>query len=340
MKRILVTGGAGFIGSNFIRHVLKSRRGVTVLNLDLLTYAGNLENTADAAAKFGKRYSFVKADVADCNAVERIFRKFRPDAVANFAAETHVDRSIMDCAEFIRTNVIGTHTLLEAVRTRPGIRFMQISTDEVYGSLGPKGAFRETDPLCPRNPYSASKAAADLLVLSYVNTHKIDALITRSSNNYGSFQFPEKFIPVIIMNTLAGRSIPVYGDGLQVRDWLHVEDNCAGILAALEKGKTGGVYNIGGGNEIANVNLVKMILEILGRSEELIKFVPDRPGHDRRYALDISRAKKELGWKPAIPFKSGLAGTVAWYVSNRKWLDGVLTGEYMKYYRRNYTRRK
>ncbi len=331
--RILVTGGCGFIGSNFIRHVLKARPGARVVNLDALTYAGNPENLADVEGDPG--YRFVKGSIVDGDLVDRLAGE-GADAVLNFAAESHVDRSLYGPVEFVRTNVQGTAVLLEAARRRGVRRFVQVSTDEVYGSLPPEGVFTEATPLHPNNPYSATKAAADHLALAYARTFGTDAVVTRSSNNYGPFQHPEKFIPLFATNAMEGRECPLYGDGLHVRDWLNVGDNCRGILAALEKGRAGEVYNLGGGNERPNLDVARAILKLAGRPESLLRPVPDRPGHDRRYALDSSKARRELGWAPEIPFDRGLEETVAWYRANGSWAARVKSGEYRQYYERHY----
>jgi dTDP-glucose 4,6-dehydratase len=331
---LLITGGAGFIGSNFIHYVLREHPDVNLVNVDALTYCGNLENLA--AVKNQPRYRFVKADVADPEAMDRVFSQTRFDAIANFAAETHVDRSITGPAVFLRTNVIGTQVLLDLAMKYQAPRFLQISTDEVYGSLPATGAFIETTPLAPNSPYSSSKAGADLLVRAYVHTYGLDAVITRCSNNYGPYQFPEKLIPLMITNALEDRPLPVYGDGLNVRDWLHVEDHCRAAWLVLEKGKKGEVYNVGGSNEWHNLALVKELLRILGKPESLIIFVKDRPGHDRRYAIDASKIRTELGWKPTYDFASGLKATVDWYIANESWWRRVKSGEYQKYYQEQY----
>ncbi|HUX06490.1 MAG TPA: dTDP-glucose 4,6-dehydratase [Acidobacteriota bacterium] len=332
--RVIVTGGAGFIGSNFIRLLLRERPEWHILNLDKLTYAGNLDNLADVTDS--PQYTFVKADIADGPAVERILDGFKPDSVLNFAAESHVDRSIEEPAPFLRTNIEGTQILLEACRRRDIGRFVQISTDEVYGSLGSQGSFTEDSPIQPNSPYAASKAAADLICRAYGETYGYRVTVTRSSNNFGPYQFPEKLIPLMTNNALADKELPVYGEGANVRDWIHVEDNCRGILAALERGQPGRVYNIGGGNELPNIELVRMLLEILGKPESLIKFVRDRPGHDFRYSLDSSRARAELGWQPLIGFEDGLRSTAEWYRQNRQWCEKILSGEYLEYYKRMY----
>jgi len=317
--RILITGGCGFIGSNFVRLVLQSRPDWPVLNLDLLTYAGNAENLRDVEKD--RRYQFRKGDIADVAFVEKAIRDFTPEAILNFAAESHVDRSIADPAAFLRTNAVGTQELLVAARKAGVKRFVQISTDEVYGSLGATGHFAETTPLHPNSPYSASKAAADLLALASHHTYGQDVVITRCSNNYGPYQFPEKLIPLMITNAMEGKPLPVYGDGQNVRDWIHVRDHCTGVLAALERGKAGEVYNFGGENEWKNIDLVKTLLDLLDKPHSLIQFVKDRLGHDRRYAIDCSKAKRELSWKPGIDFRQGLAETVGWYQKSRKWWE-------------------
>ena len=332
--RVLVTGGAGFIGSNFIRLLLGERPGWEIVNLDLLTYAGNLGNLADVASS--PRYSFVRGDIADGAALEGVLGGAEFEAVVNFAAESHVDRSIEEPAPFLRTNVVGAQVLLEAARREGVPRFLQVSTDEVYGSLGPDGRFVEDDPLRPNSPYAASKASADLICRAYEKTYGYPSIITRSSNNYGPRQFPEKLIPLMINNALADRELPVYGDGANVRDWVHVEDNCRGILAALERGEPGRAYNLGGDEERRNIDLVRLLLGMLGKPESLIAFVGDRPGHDRRYALDSARAHEELGWQPLVGFEEGLRATVEWYRGNRAWCERILSGEYRQYYRRMY----
>jgi len=332
---VIVTGGAGFIGSNLVHYLLRERPDWNVLNLDALTYAGNLENLADAEQN--PRYRFVHADIADREAVDAAFDKFHPDAVMHLAAESHVDRSILDAGAFIHTNVLGTQVLLDAVRAMGGaIRFLHVSTDEVYGSLGPEGYFTEETPLAPNSPYSASKAASDMLVRASFQTHKMDVVTTRCSNNYGPFQFPEKLIPLMVANALEDKPLPVYGDGMNIRDWLYVEDHCAALLTALEKGKTGEVYNIGGHNEWPNIEIVKLILKHLDKSDTLIQFVTDRPGHDRRYAIDASKIEHELGWTPSHTFEQALPLTIQWYLDHREWSDRVRSGEYQKYYEQQY----
>jgi len=330
--KILVTGGAGFIGANFIQHVIRERADWSVVNLDVLTYAGNLENLKPV--EDDPRYRFVRGDVADRDWVEATGEGF--DAIVHFAAESHVDRSILDASDFVNTNVLGTQNLLDWARAGGASRFVQVSTDEVYGSLGAEGKFTEDTPLAPNSPYSASKTAADLFCRAAFHTHGQDVVITRCSNNYGAYQFPEKLIPLMIANALEGESLPVYGDGMNVRDWIHVEDHCAGVLAVLERGESGEVYNLGGNSERANLDLVRGLLDILGKPHELIRFVKDRPGHDRRYAIDASKAEATLGWTPRTTFEDGLRATVDWYVANREWWERVRSGAYREYYERQY----
>ena len=331
--RILVTGGAGFIGSNFVRHVLAAHPDDSVVNLDKLTYAGNPENLADL--KDDSRYQFVKGDIGDGALVRDLMAGV--DAVVHFAAETHVDRSNADPAEFLRTNVTGTYILLEAARERKIGRFVAIGTDEVYGSVT-RGASREVDPLNPSNPYSASKAAADLLARAYWTTHRLPVVVTRSSNNFGPYQYPEKMIPLFVTNALEGKPLPLYGDGKNVRDWLYVADNCAAVDLVLRKGKDGEIYNIGGSNEVENIVLTRQILRLTGKPETLITPVADRPGHDRRYALDSGKTKA-LGWKPAHPFPAALEKTVAWYRTHEAWWRPIKSGEFRAYYERQYAAR-
>jgi len=333
MPIVFVTGGCGFIGSNFVRHLLRSDRAVRVVNFDALTYAGNLANLADVADD--PRYRFVKGDITDRARVIDALEE-GTDALINFAAESHVDRSILDSGPFIRTNVIGTQVLLDAARARKVKRYVQVSTDEVYGSLGPTGFFTETTPLSPNSPYSASKAGADLLVQAYAHTFGMDAVITRCSNNYGPYQFPEKIIPLFITNLMGDQQVPVYGDGMQIRDWIHVLDHCRGVEVAWRKGKAGEVYNFGGRCELPNLHLTHMVLELLDKPRTLIRHVQDRLGHDRRYAIDCSKAERELGWAPRVMFDDGLRETIAWYQSNQPWVNQVRSGEYLKYYERQY----
>jgi len=337
MKNVLVTGGAGFIGSNFVRYFLRAHKGILLVNFDKLTYAGNLENLTDVATN--PQYVFVKGDVCDRQAVEEAFAKFSVDTVVHFAAESHVDRSILGSAEFVQTNVVGTHVLLDLAKGRGVERFLHVSTDEVYGSLGPTGKFTETSPLHPNSPYSASKASSDFLALAYHHTHDLPVIVTRCSNNYGPYQFPEKLIPLMIMNALNNQPLPVYGDGLNVRDWLHVEDHCVAIDQVLRHGTVGEVYNIGGNNEWKNIDIVKLLLRIIGKPETLIRFVKDRPGHDRRYAIDASKMRSELAWQPARSFEQGLDETIQWYLQNQDWCRRVMTGEYREYYRIMYEHR-
>jgi len=334
MTRWLVTGGAGFIGSNFIRRALAERPDLALANLDALTYSGRRENLADCEPN--PRYRFEHGDIADAERVEAVFHSFRPEAVVHFAAESHVDRSIGDATAFVRTNVQGTQVLLDAARRHNVARFLHISTDEVYGSLKAEGRFSEASPLEPNSPYAASKAAGELLVRAAAHTHRLPAIITRSSNNYGPYQFPEKLIPLAIVNALAGQPIPLYGTGENVRNWIHVDDHCRGLLAALERGQPGGVYNLGGDEELDNRTLLERLLGLLGQPLSLIQPVPDRPGHDLRYALDSSRARRELGWTPQVGLAPGLANTVEWYRANAAWLAAVRDAEYHDYYRRQY----
>ena len=322
--RLLVTGGCGFIGSNFIRHVLNHYGPAMITNVDALTYAGNLANLAGVAESYGERYEFLHADICDAAKIDAALARHQYFAVVNFAAESHVDRSIDSPGDFIHTNVVGTSTLLNAARRHGVRRFVQISTDEVYGSLGPEGKFSETSPLEPSSPYSASKASADLLALAYHHTFGMEVVITRCSNNYGPYQFPEKLIPLMILNTLADQPLPVYGDGLNVRDWIHVEDHCAAIVSALLNGQAGEVYNVGSDGEMRNIDVVKMILAHLGKPESLIKYVADRLGHDRRYAIDSSKAHRELAWKPQHRHEQGIRETIDWYVRNREWWEPLL----------------
>jgi dTDP-glucose 4,6-dehydratase len=322
--RILVTGGCGFIGSNFIRYILQHYKPATVTNVDVLTYAGNLANLDGVVEEHGERYEFFKADIANADQMDALMTEHQFYAVINFAAESHVDRSINSPENFIHTNVIGTSVLLNAARRHGVQRFIQISTDEVYGSLGESGKFIERSPLDPSSPYSASKAGADLLALAHFKTYGQEVIITRCSNNYGPYQFPEKLIPLMIIKALRDEALPVYGDGLNVRDWIHVKDHCAAIVAALFEGKPGAVYNFGGNSEMVNLEVVKLILKNVGKPESLISFVPDRLGHDRRYAIDSSFAQREVKWTPRRNFEEGLAETIQWYIDNQAWWQPLL----------------
>ena len=333
----IVTGGAGFIGSNFLHMLAELRPDWRVVNLDALTYAGNLENLEKLASH--ARYSFVRGDITRPEDVERAFDAAKGSErllLVHFAAESHVDRSIQSGLPFVLTNVAGTQVLLDAARRHGVQRFLHVSTDEVYGSLGATGAFREDTPLAPNSPYSSSKAGSDMLVRAAHHTHGMDCVITRCSNNYGPYQFPEKFLPLMIANATEGKAIPVYGDGQQVRDWLYVRDHCEAILAALEKGKSGEVYNIGGNNEMKNLDLVRQVLGALGKPESLITYVKDRPGHDRRYAIDATKIRRELGWAPRFTFAEALPLTIRWYQANGAWLQRVRSGAYREYYARQY----
>ncbi len=331
---VLVTGGSGFIGSNLVRLLLAERPGWRVVNLDKLTYAGNAENLADLARE--PRYRFVRGDVCNGELVADLLATERIEAVMHLAAESHVDRSILAPSVFIETNVRGTQVLLEAARELGVKRFVHVSTDEVYGSLGPTGLFTERTPLAPSSPYSASKAASDLLALAYAHTFSVPVVVTRCSNNYGPYQFPEKLIPLMIANAVRHQPLPVYGDGMNVRDWIHVEDHCRGLMAALEQGKGGEVYNFGASSERHNIDIVKLVLELVGKPQSLIAYVKDRPGHDRRYAIDATKARTELGWAPRRRFEEALAETVRWYVEHRPWWERVISGEYLRYYERQY----
>ncbi|TDA70355.1 MAG: dTDP-glucose 4,6-dehydratase [Clostridia bacterium] len=334
-EALLVTGGAGFIGSNFIHYLLREHPDWRLVNLDKLTYAGNLESLA--AVQHDPRYTFVHGDVADRELVDALFARYHFDLVAHLAAESHVDRSILDPAPFLETNVKGTQVLLEAARQYGVVKFLQVSTDEVYGSLGlADPPFTEESPLAPNSPYSASKAAADLLGRAYFVTFGVPVVTIRCGNNYGPYQHPEKFIPTVILNALEDKPVPVYGDGLNVRDWVHVEDHCRALDLALQKGQPGEVYNIGANNERTNLDTVKTILRLLGKPETLIKFVQDRPGHDRRYAINPAKLMAELGWQPQVSFDSGLAGTIEWYMAHRDWWERIISGEYLEYARRWY----
>jgi dTDP-glucose 4,6-dehydratase len=339
MTEVLVTGGCGFIGTNLLRYILENRPDWEVVNLDQLTYAGNLENTDGLAKRYPARYSFVRGDITDALFIDELFGRRRFDLVMNLAAESHVDRSIHGAGVFIRTNVQGVQVLLDAALKHGVKRFLQVSTDEVYGSLGASGSFHEDLPLAPNSPYSASKAAADLLVRAYIHTHGLDAVITRCSNNYGPYQFPEKLIPLMVLNAIKGKELPVYGNGRNVRDWIYVEDHCRGIVAVAEKGVSGEAYNLGGGAEKENIEIVRTICRYLNRPETLIRFVKDRPGHDFRYAMDHSKITRDLGWSPRVDFDEGLAETIEWYLANETWWERILSGDYRNYYERMYADR-
>jgi len=349
MKTYLVTGGAGFIGCNFIRYMLsKYNQQIKIINLDKLTYAGNLANLKEIETR--ENYIFIKADICNSKEIDIIFKKYHPDYVVNFAAESHVDRSIEAPEIFLTTNVIGTQVLLDVAKKhwkvnpndkycckyKPGVKFVQVSTDEVYGALGKTGKFVETMPLMPNSPYSASKASADMIVRAYHKTYGMPINITRCSNNYGPYQFPEKLIPLMINNCLKDKNLPVYGDGMQVRDWLHVSDHCSAIDIVLHKGVDGEIYNIGGNNEKANIEIVKLIISTLGKSEDLIKYVKDRLGHDRRYAIDNTKITTQLGWEPAYTFEQGMKETIQWYLDNAKWIESIASGDYIEYYEKMY----
>ncbi len=331
--KVLVTGGCGFIGSNFIRYLLRRGNGYRVINLDALTYAGNLATLADVHSD--PRYTFVQGDICDRGVVDEALAS-GADAIVHFAAESHVDRSILGPADCIRTNVLGTQVLLEASRKRHVARFIHVSTDEVYGSLGPDGQFSEESPLAPNSPYAASKAAADLLVRAYLQTYGIPAIITRASNNYGPYQFPEKMIPLFITNGLEGRELPLYGDGQHVREWLFVEEHCEALERVLQAGRVGEIYNIGGGQECTNLDLARLIVRAVGVSEEAIRFVKDRPAHDRRYALSGAKMAAELHWRPRVPLAEGLARTVGWYREHPSWWQPLKGARFQAYYRKQY----
>jgi dTDP-glucose 4,6-dehydratase len=333
--KLLVTGGVGFIGSNFIRHIRQEHPDWEITNLDKLTYAGNPENLKDIQDQPG--YHFVKGDIADRKLVNKLLGQGF-DVIVNFAAESHVDRSILDASPFIETNVKGTQVLLEGAKNHGIPRFIQVSTDEVYGSID-SGRFIEESTLSPNSPYSASKAAADLLCRAYFKTHHLPTIITRCTNNFGPYQFPEKLIPLAITNALEDKPIPVYGDGLNIRDWIFVADHCRALDAVIQKGQPGGIYNIGGGNEKTNLELIRKLLELLDKPQSLIQFVTDRPAHDRRYAVDCARIATELGWKPAYSFEKALSATVDWYLKNESWWRSIKSGEYSKYYKKMYFKR-
>ena len=337
MRTILVTGGMGFIGSNFVRYILGLNEDFKIINVDKLTYAGNPENLKDIEEKYVESYKFYKSDICDFSTIETIITKENVEFIINFAAESHVDRSIDNPNVFCNTNILGTQSLLNAAKKHNIKRFLQISTDEVYGSLGFNDpAFSESTRLSPNSPYSASKASADLLVNSYYKTFDLPVNITRCSNNYGPYQFPEKLIPLMINNALNDKELPIYGKGLNVRDWIHVEDHCSAILKVLLEGTNGEIYNIGGDSEFSNIDLVKQLLKILEKPEYLIKFVKDRPGHDLRYAINHVKITEELNWYPKIKFEDGLLMTVQWYLNNKEWLNNIITKEYLIYYEKHY----
>ncbi|MCP3794767.1 dTDP-glucose 4,6-dehydratase [Paenibacillus sp. CH40] len=331
--KLLVTGGAGFIGSNFVLYMLKQHPDYEIVNIDALTYAGNLENLK--SIENNPKHSFIKADITDTQAIDQLMQQ-GIDVVVNFAAESHVDRSILEPEVFVKTNVLGTQVLLDAAKKYNVAKFVQVSTDEVYGSLGETGLFTEETPLQPNSPYSASKAGGDLLVRAYHETFGLPVNITRCSNNYGPYQFPEKLIPLMISRALSDQQLPVYGDGLNIRDWLYVEDHCSAIDLVIHQGKLGEVYNIGGNNERTNVHIVKTVLEELGKPESLISYVQDRPGHDRRYGIDPTKTMNELGWKPKHSFETGIKETIRWYLDNEEWWTRIQSGEYQHYYAKQY----
>ncbi|MCM2536049.1 dTDP-glucose 4,6-dehydratase [Neobacillus pocheonensis] len=332
--KLLITGGAGFIGSNFVRYMVNKYPQYTIVNLDLLTYAGNLENLKDI--ENAPNYTFVRGDIADREFINGLFQEEKFDYVINFAAESHVDRSITDPGIFVQTNIQGTLALLDAAKTMGVTKYLQVSTDEVYGTLGETGYFTEETPLAANSPYSASKAGADLLVRAYHETFGLPVNITRCSNNYGPFHFPEKLIPLMIINTLSDKELPIYGDGLNIRDWLHVEDHCQAIDLVLHQGRVGEVYNVGGNNERTNIDIVKTILKALGKPESLMKFVKDRPGHDRRYAIDATKLRTELGWSPKYNFDTGIEQTIQWYLNHQEWWKNIISGEYQEYVKAQY----
>ena len=334
MRTLLVTGGCGFIGSNFVRQQLETYPDVEIINVDKLTYAGNLENLADI--ENDSRYRFERGDICDRQFIDGVLASASVDAVVNFAAESHVDRSILDSGPFIQTNIVGTQVLLDASRSAGIGRYLQVSTDEVYGTLGEDGYFTEDTPLAPNSPYSASKTAADLLVRSYFHTYGFPAVTTRCSNNYGPYQFPEKLIPLFISNALKDEALPVYGKGNNVRDWIHVLDHCRGIDVALRNGEPGEVYNFGGNSELQNIELTFKLLDALGKPRTLIRHVEDRAGHDFRYAIDTTRVEHELGWKPQMDFETGLRNTINWYLDNKGWAERIQSGQYRDYYETQY----
>jgi dTDP-glucose 4,6-dehydratase len=335
--KFLVTGGAGFIGSAFVRMLARSTSPSKIINLDKLTYAGNLENLLEVAND--PRYQFVHGDICDAKLVNQLVGSAKPDVIVHFAAESHVDRSILSPEPVFQTNLRGTFTLLETARMHNTPRFLHVSTDEVYGSIEEPHDADESYPLHASSPYSAAKAGSDLLALSYYITYKMPVTVTRASNNYGPYQFPEKLIPLMISNALEGKNLPIYGDGMQIRDWLYVDDHCRAILAAIEKGRAGEVYNIGGSRALPNVEVVKKILDTVGKPHSLMVTVKDRPGHDRRYALTTEKLERETGWKAQMPFEEGLAATINWYKANTGWIERVKSGEYQKYYEQNYAGR-
>jgi len=336
MAKILVTGAAGFIGSNFVRMYLNDKAYTDkIIALDALTYAGNLANLTDFESN--KRLTFIKGDICDIELIDDIMSDI--DIVIHFAAESHVDRSIISSNDFIRTNIIGTQVLADAARKYKISRFQHVSTDEVYGSLGKTGLFTESTPFAPNSPYAASKASSDLIMLAYHRTHSFPVVITNCSNNYGRFQFPEKLIPLFVTNLIEGKKVPVYGDGMQIRDWLHVDDHCRAIMAVLDKGREGEVYNIGGNNEQENISITKMIIAHLDKEESSIVYVEDRLGHDRRYAIDTTKIKDEIGWEPEVNFQEGMVDTINWYVNNIQWWQNIKSGSYMDYYEKQYINR-
>ncbi|HSW55529.1 MAG TPA: dTDP-glucose 4,6-dehydratase [Ignavibacteriaceae bacterium] len=335
MKRILVTGGAGFIGSNFINYILSNRKDIFIVNLDKLTYAGNLQNLK--SVENHPNYTFVKGDIVNDELVSYLFQKYEITHVINFAAESHVDRSILGSEIFFRTNVLGTNVLLENAKRFGVEKFIQISTDEVYGSLGPEGQFEETTPLQPNSPYAASKAAADMMALAFHHTYHVPVVITRCSNNYGPYQFPEKLIPLMIINSLNNKKLPVYGDGMNVRDWIYVIDHNKAVELVFEKGKVGEVYNVGANTEKPNIEIVKLLLKHTGKTEDLIEYVKDRPGHDRRYAINSTKIQKELGWEVEHSFESAIQDTIKWYIDNQKWWKEIISGDYQNYYKLQYS---
>jgi dTDP-glucose 4,6-dehydratase len=337
MKRILVTGGAGFIGSNFINYILGKRKDIFIVNLDKLTYAGNLQNLKDVENH--PNYAFVKGDIVNDELVSYLFQKYEITHVINFAAESHVDRSILGSEIFFRTNVLGTNVLLENAKRFGVEKFIQISTDEVYGSLGTKGQFEETTPLKPNSPYAASKAAADMMALAFHHTNHVPVVITRCSNNYGPYQFPEKLIPLMIINSLNNKKLPVYGDGLNVRDWIYVIDHNKAVELVFDKGKVGEVYNVGANTEKPNIEIVKLLLKHSGKTEDLIEYVKDRPGHDRRYAINSTKIKRELNWETQNSFENAIQDTINWYIKNEKWWKEIISGEYQNYYKLQYSSR-